>query len=303
MNKPVQSTDRVSAAAGLLVDNEFLTHPKFVDLRHRLIEAAAGQGMNLVRMSNVEVASAPDPVELARKFDFILFWDKDLRLGELLELSGVPMFNRPTPIADCDDKAKTYLRLRAHSIAQPKTVIVPKRYRAESFEDTGFVASVVDTLGLPMVAKPAVGSFGNGVRLLHTATEVVEFLVDLGTAPGILQAFIAGASGTDYRLQVVGTKVVAAMKRAATDGDFRANLTNGGVGTPHEPTPEQAELALDACRALGLSFGGVDILVDADGRPLICEVNSNAHFLNLESITGIDVGSRIFEHILGEIQR
>ena len=86
------------------------------------------------------------------------------------------------------------------------------------------------------------------------------------------------------------------MKRH-NNSDFRSNITNGGTATAYSPTQSEIDLAVKACDALGLDFGGVDIL---NGK-YVCEVNSNAHIINLKNITGIDVAPLIFESILSKI--
>lgn len=57
--------------------------------------------------------------------------------------------------------------------------------------------------------------------------------------------------------------------------------------------PPNAKIALDACKALGLTFGGVDILQGG----ILCEVNSNAHIINIMNCTGVDIAPLIFEEI------
>lgn len=92
------------------------------------------------------------------------------------------------------------------------------------------------------------------------------------------------APGRDRRLFVVGDRVIAAIERRNEHGDFRANIEHGGVASAYFPTAQESALALAACRALGLDFGGVDLLEAEDG-PVVCEVNSNAHFAGLLSAT------------------
>lgn len=75
--------------------------------------------------------------------------------------------------------------------------------------------------------------------------------------------------------------------------DFRANVTNGGHMEPYTPTDSEVKSALAACGALGLTFGGVDILSDGS----VCEVNSNAHIINIMNCTGTDIAPLIFEEI------
>ena len=100
----------------------------------------------------------------------------------------------------------------------------------------------------------------------------------------------------DIRIEVVGGVCVSAMKRS-NDADFRSNITNGGKAEPYSPTPQEADTAIKACNALGLTFGGVDIL---DGG-YVCEVNSNAHIINIMNCNGIDVAPLIFDAIKDKI--
>ena len=53
---------------------------------------------------------------------------------------------------------------------------------------------------------------------------------------------------------------------------------------------------LGAMEALKLDFAGVDLLPGASG-PLVCEVNSNAHFAGLMQITGVNPADHIISYI------
>ena len=79
-------------------------------------------------------------------------------------------------------------------------------------------------------------------------------------------------------------------------GDFRSNITLGGTALPYSPSDEECELAISACKKLGLDFAGVDILFGPSG-PLLCEVNSNAHFKSTYDCTGINLADIIAKHI------
>ena len=95
---------------------------------------------------------------------------------------------------------------------------------------------------------------------------------------------------------MVGDQVIAAIERRNEHGDFRANIEHGGVASAYAPTAQESALALAACRALGLDFGGVDLLEAEDG-PVVCEVNSNAHFAGLISATGVNPADHIMQYI------
>ena len=111
----------------------------------------------------------------------------------------------------------------------------------------------------------------------------------------LFQRFVEHSRGRDIRLQVVGDRVVGSMLRHS-ERDFRANITAGGAMEAYAPTEEEVQLALDAARAVGADFAGVDLLFGEEG-PLVCEVNSNAHFKNLQDCTGVDTAREILAYI------
>ena len=230
-------------------------------------------------------------------YDFVLFWDKDVKLAKELEDEGYRVMNPSEGIADCDDKARTYLKLVHHGIPQPKTMCSPLKYFADGIIDKGFLDEAVKMFGFPLVIKECFGSFGQQVYLAGDMEEAEKIITGIGEKPYILQEFIADAKGRDARLQVVGGKVVAAMGRR-NDNDFRANITNGGVMEKYETSKEEENLAVKVCEILNLDFAGVDILTDKSGKKYICEVNSNAHFKNLFDCTGVNVAEEIIKYAM-----
>ena len=82
--------------------------------------------------------------------------------------------------------------------------------------------------------------------------------------------------------------------------DFRSNITGGGVAEKVTLSKEQEELALSACKAVGVDFGGVDVLFGKEGA-LVCEVNSNPHFKSTLDCTGIDLSEHIINYIKAKI--
>lgn len=268
---------------GFLVVNHYLKGKKFFELHSHLVNTAKNMGVDLVVKTNEEMLFCDE------KPDFVLFWDKDINLAKALENKGVPVFNSAKAIELCDDKAKTYLALE-NVVNQPKTIIAPLSYFEVDYSD--FVASAVEKLGLPLVYKECFGSFGEQVHLCHSIDDVMG---KINGKPFLLQKYIE-CNGEDVRIEVVGGKVVSAMKRK-NETDFRSNITNGGTAVAYEPTETEKEIALTACKELGLDFGGVDIMA---GNTL-CEVNSNAHIINIMNVTGVDIAPLIFEEILRKI--
>ena len=284
---------------GWLVVNAFTRSDKFLELYDLLRDAAWQEGVVLERKSTMEVSPLVVEGQGAKEVPpFALFWDKDVRLCRALELLGCRCFNGARPIELCDDKSATYLALREAGLPQPATLLAPKAFHPQEWGHTEFPQVAAEVLGLPLVVKECFGSFGAQVHLARSEDEVAAILDSLEGRPALCQSFVRSSSGRDVRLQVVGKRVVAAMERVSQTGDFRANVTNGGVARPWTPTEAQAELALRACQALGLDFAGVDLLFGEDGEPLVCEVNSNAHFVNLGRATGVDVARHIVRHVV-----
>ena len=116
-----------------------------------------------------------------------------------------------------------------------------------------------------------------------------------------MQKFIKSSMGRDVRINVVGNQVVASILRY-NPHDFRSNLSNGGKMKPWEPTQAQKDAALNAAAALGLDYAGVDVLFGEEDAPIICEVNSNPHFRSTLDCTGVNLATRILQHILEVIK-
>ena len=265
---------------GVLAVNHFLVSAKFCELHNRLAEAAEKENIRLEIKTNLELATERVAC------DFVLFWDKDINLARRLEKQGLPLFNSADSIEKCDDKARTYIELSG-AVPQPKTLIAPKTYFKADFSE--FVDKAIALLGLPLVFKECFGSFGEQVFLCNTRDDIMSHITE---RPFILQEFIASSAGRDKRLEIVGGRVIAAMERF-NEKDFRSNITNGGKMKPCAPTQTECDIALAACERLGLTFGGVDILEGG----LVCEVNSNAHIINIMNCTGIDISGEIFREI------
>ncbi|HKL99329.1 MAG TPA: RimK family alpha-L-glutamate ligase, partial [Mobilitalea sp.] len=318
-------------STGWLVVNEFLNSSKFSEIHNWLLTAAQKQGIKLVLKTNAELLidlntrnrdlknqdiknqdtknqdmknqdmknqDVKNQDTLGVKADFILFWDKDVRLARYLEQQGYTVFNSSASIEICDDKSLTHLTLMNADIPMPRTVIAPKTFDNIGYTNLDFLTEVANCLSFPMVIKECFGSFGQQVYLVKDMDELKDKLAQIGVKPLLFQEFISTSFGRDIRLQVVGKKVIAGMYRYSENGDFRANLSNGGSMKPYNPSEEECELALRCCETIGLDFAGVDLLFGEDDKLLVCEVNSNAHFKNIYDCSGVNAADAIISHII-----
>ncbi|MBJ7575004.1 30S ribosomal protein S6--L-glutamate ligase [Luteimonas sp. MC1828] len=187
-------------------------------------------------------------------------------------------------------------KLRCHQLLAAKGIDMPVTVFGDNPDDT------VDLLAMlgppPHVIKLNEGTQGAGVMLTEkpsASRSVVEALRGL-YANFLVQEFIAEAEGADLRCFVVGNEVVAAMRRQAPVGDFRANLHRGGEAEAVEVTAEQADVAVRAAQGLGLGVAGVDLVLSARG-PLVLEVNASPGLEGIERSSGVDVAGRIIEFV------
>ncbi|MBD7943724.1 MULTISPECIES: ATP-grasp domain-containing protein [Psychrobacillus] len=282
-----------------IVYNGSLTHDKFLDQALLLKEAAEKKGILAVLVKNYELLMNVHE-SLSTRPDFVVFLDKDILLAKYLKNEGIPVFNDPSVIEICDNKAHQYLALAKANVPMPLTIIAPKVYPEFSILNTGYYEQVLQVLQLPMIIKEAHGSFGQRVYLIETREQFFEKVEELKGIEYVFQQFIHTSRGRDIRVNVVGGQVVACMHRQSAT-DFRANITNGGTATEIVLTEKQKEVAIQAAAALNAEFAGVDLLFGEDEEPLVCEVNGVAHIRNIYNVTGINVGDAMISYILSKI--
>jgi len=212
------------------------------------------------------------------------------------EQAGVPCINSSLAIETVKDKLRSSQILSRSGIPIPNTMLV--RWPIEDLLVTNYI-------GFPCVVKVITGSYGEGVHLCERKKDykkLVEFVENLGNKKTmIVQEYLDDEPGTDLRVLVIGGKVVGAMKRTAPEGDFRANITNGGTGENYPLSDEIEYVARETARALDLDIAGVDLLFDHRGFR-VCEANSNPGFRGFENYCGVDVADLITEYIKFRIQ-
>ena len=238
---------------GWLVHNSFFLSESFERLFLSLKKEAESLGLSLRLIGNADLCLI-GPSVLAEKPDFILFWDKDVRLAFQLERLGIPVFNSAKSIALCDDKTLTWLAL-AGDVPMPQTILAPMTFY--DYGDLSFLSGIEEELSFPYLIKEGCGSFGQKVYLIRSHEEGVRKTGELAGRPLLFQRFVRSSLGRDLRVYVCGEKPVACMERIAPPGDFRSNIAGGGKAVPHLLSAQEEELAVRAVRKLGLTFAGV----------------------------------------------
>ena len=206
------------------------------------------------------------------------------------ETVGTYCVNGSEGITASRDKLHAHQILARHKIGMPTTAF------AASPKDTDNLIGLVGSA--PLIVKLLESTQGKGVVLAETkkaAQSVISAFRGL-KANFLVQQFVKEAAGEDIRCLVIGSKVLAAMKRTAPAGEFRSNLHQGGVATSVRITKEERETAVRAARAFGLNLAGVDLLRSSDGAKVL-EVNSSPGLEGIEKASKKNVAGLLYDQI------
>ncbi len=185
------------------------------------------------------------------------------------------------------------LRLEKAGLPSISTVFSPWL-----LSDSDLRQAVTELGGLPIVVKAAGGSHGSAVKKADTFGELKEMFTDEAIRDGaVLRKFIHGAR--HIRVVVVGEVVCDAVEYDTQPDDFRTNA----VAMPTvkvfdvDSHPALCRVAVEAVRVLGLEFGGVDILLQPDGKFSIAEVNFPCNFARNQLNTGVDIAEAMVKYL------
>lgn len=162
---------------------------------------------------------------------------------------------------------------------------------------------VVNQLGgYPIVIKGSGGSHGSAVRKAESLDELYGVLQnDPQRETLVLRRFVHEAR--HIRIVVVGGKAADAIEYEVQPDDFRTNA----VAVPQvkafnlEDNLDIASTAERAVQAIGLEFGGVDILLQPDGQFFIAEVNFPCNFARNQLNTGADIAGAMVDYLVQKL--
>jgi len=206
------------------------------------------------------------------------------------ETMGIYTLNESISISRSRDKFRALQLLARKGIPMPLTSF------AQSPDDTEDLIRMVG--GAPLVIKLLEGTQGKGVVLAdshQSAVSIINAFKEMH-ANILVQEFIQESHGTDIRCLVIGDKVVAAIKRQAKEGEFRANVHQGGKAMKVKLSPKERAIAIASAKAMGLKVAGVDIIRSENG-PLVLEINSSPGLEAIEKTTQINIANKIIQYI------
>ena len=215
-----------------------------------------------------------------------------LRLDVLhaLQELGIPVYNNVRAVERSVDKAMTSFLLKRVGIPTPVTWVTESAAQARAIlmRETAARREVV--------IKPLFGSQGIGLQRLSAGMDIPE----AATYNNVyyMQSFVArpDANWHDWRVLVIGGKAVAAMIRRGRD--WINNVAQGARCEKIQLEEPLARLAIDATRAVGMDYAGVDILKDTSGQPYVIEVNSIPAWKGLQGVTDFNIAQFLADDLV-----
>ncbi len=228
--------------------------------------------------------------ELVRELpDFAIVRGYDFALMRHIEMMGIKLFNCSSAMLKSLDKFTTHQILTLKGIATPNTLANCLDYKLN-----------VEILGLPFILKDPRGSRGKEVYMIHNTEEFNHHIDELREI--VTQQVISKSLGRDIRVWVVGNEAIDAVERFNSNS-FKSNFSLGGAAQRVELTQEISHIAVQATKAIGLDFAGVDLLYGENGY-IVCEINGNAAFRSIFSIDRNNIIiQQMFRYFRGQIFR
>lgn len=205
------------------------------------------------------------------------------------EIAGVPSTLSSQGLINARNKFRALQSLSSAGVPIPPTWLVASRLKP------GLITKEMD---FPIVIKLLSGTQGVGVirvRSIEDAIPTIDALNELDQRICI-QKYLENP-GEDVRAFIVDEQVVAAMKRIAPPDDWRANIHAGGKGVAYELNPSEAEIAINAAKALDVGVAGVDMIQTEYGTYVI-EVNVSPGFEGLLAATKVNASDAIAEYAI-----
>ncbi len=159
------------------------------------------------------------------------------------------------------------------------------------------------TLRYPFIQKPNRGSKGQGVELIKNREDLdCSFNQE---KEQVYQNFIKNSG--DYRVLVLGGRILGAIKRTSQNGGFLNNISQGGIAeavTDPKVLAKLRRIGTTAASVFELALCGIDIIYDdREGKYFFLEANTVPQWRGFQEATGVDVAKEILSYCTRMFQR
>jgi len=223
------------------------------------------------------------------------YWEEVSLITDQLDESKIivdPLVKNGRPSDAC--KAHQMLVLSQAGLPVPKSIYGGLKYlEKEAVKDFEF----------PLIIKGSRGDRRRQVFKIYgeidfrTRLESLKLLEKSGENKYMLQEYIVNTE--DFRVMVLGNKVLGVMRRAIGDNP---RLKNKFEKT--DLSEEVKKMAVEAAKTCGIMIAGVDVVFRNDDviKPLFFEVNKTPNYDRFQEVTKINVAEEVVK-FLAEVKR
>ena len=279
--------EKYNNMSGAYTCNRLVEEAKVLDMDLRII------GIHDTYVVDGAVYNVGAPLE---KRDFLINrykWGKvPSELSELVTRT----YNPYTAFAKYVNKFEQVKSIRSEEFRVPRYIL-----------GTGLLPyeTIIETIGLPFVAKGLENSMGAEISLIQTPDDYKKLSVEYDMSKEwLFEEYISTSYGRDLRFYSIRGNAVAAMVRKS-QGDFRANVALGASVESHAITPKLQKIAADIYAQTKLDFLGIDLLFgkepevgkDIEDILYFCEINVMPGIEGIEEASGQNIAGHILRTI------
>jgi len=210
-------------------------------------------------------------------------------LAEMLTDEGKTIIEQSLANGYVRGKIQQARRLLASKMNHPKT------FEASSIKSWN---KILKTVKFPIIAKPIMGRKGRGIVKLDSFEGAMDFFSQKKSDYLIQQYF---QIVSDFRVLVVGGKVVGGFERFINEGQYKSNIA-GTRAAKIVLSEKMKNLAIAATAQMGYEIAGVD-LFQHKGKLYIIEVNVCPQWEKFKLVTGINPAEHIIEYAIEKSQK
>lgn len=204
-----------------------------------------------------------------------------------IEQSGTFVMNNLMSWLLASDKLASLSTLAKEGLAVPHTFVTEDMFSA--YREMKREKEVV--------IKPIRGAMGFGVFRANdpdVAMHIFSYFTNI-SKPMYLQRYMEKKGNGDYRVIVVGGRVIGAEFRKGKD--WKSNVAQGAIPRKAKIDAQMQELAIRATQSLGLDYAGIDIADTKEGY-MILETNPTISWQGFKRATKIDVAKELVRHMV-----
>jgi len=221
-------------------------------------------------------------------FDIIIFRGYNNHIYEAKILAKIFKQNKKTVIEE--SLSGFYVRGKAQQaiIFSEKKIAHPITYQALSVDGW---KNILQKMKFPIIAKLNLGRKGRNIKKIDRKQDAMKFFRQ-NKFDYLAQEYYPIKS--DFRVFVVGNKVIGGFERFIIKGEYKSNAH----GTPAQKinvNQEMKKVAIRATKACEYEIAGVD-LMKYNGKIYVIEVNVAPQWEKFKMVTGINPAEYIIEY-------